>query len=153
MISRVKTNTRPGNSVGFSLLELLVVLILLGFMAGVAAPSVGRFMNTLAFKKQISKVMAVMRHARLMAVTKGKPVRMRVLDDSKTLHFSGAFAKDKDLGLGEDGRITMKPEFIKFAPDGHATPGELELRVGGRHQKIIIDSLSGLPVLSLDDDA
>ncbi len=140
------------NSAGFSLLELLVVLILLGFVAAVAGPSVGHFMNSLAFKKQTGKIMAVIRYARLIAVTEGDPVRMQVSENSNSLSFSGAIQKDRDLGLGEDDKISFDPEIITFSPAGHATPGTITFTMGGVTQQIIIDPLSGLPILKIDED-
>ncbi len=140
------------SSSGFSLLELLVVLILLGFTAALAGPSVGHFMNTLAFKKQTGRVMSVVRYARLIAVTKGKPVLMRVNDDAASLSFSGAINNNRDIGLSGDDTIVLEPEIIRFSPDGHATPGVIKFSKGEMSQKIVIDPLSGLPVLQFDED-
>jgi type II secretion system protein H len=146
-------NHRPGRTVaGFSLLELLVVLILLGFVAALAGPSVGHFMNTLAFKKQTGRVMAVIRFARLVAVTEGTPVMIQAAEDSHSFTFSGAINKNRDLGLGEDDMITLDPEIIRFSPDGHATPGTITFTMHGISQEIMIDPLSGLPVLKIDDE-
>ena len=138
---------RCRSALGFTLLELLIVLLIMGISAAVAAPPVSRFMNTLEFKKQTSRMMAVMRYARLMAVTKGHSVYMEIAEDSNSLNLTGAVTEEKDLGLSGDDILSLEPEMIIFSPGGHATPGSLKFTKGDRSQKIIIDPLSGLPLL------
>jgi len=152
MISRVKNSTRHRKAFGFTLLELLVVLIILGFSAAVAGPAVSRFMDTLEFKKQTAQIMADMRYARLMAVSKGSPVRMQIAEGTNSLNFTGAVTENKDLGLSSDDVLNLDPVTIVFSPDGHATPGSLQFSKGDRSQKIIIDPLSGLPALELANE-
>ena len=153
MTSRVKNSAgRRRKALGFTLLELLVVLIILGFSAAVAVPSVSRFMNSLEFKKETARIMAVMRYARLMAVTKGQPVYMEIAEDPNSLKFTGAITENKNLGLNSDDTLSMDPATIIFSPAGHATPGSLNLTKGNRSQKIIIDPLSGLPVLDYESE-
>ncbi len=137
---------------GFSLLELLVVMIIMGILAGVAGPSVGRFMNSLAFRKQSGRIMAAVRYARLKAVTNGRPVIMTLDPDNNNLRLDeGAIQEERDLRLAADETISLNPETIKFSPDGHATPAVISFSRGERSGKIIIDSLSGLPVLDVDN--
>ncbi len=137
---------------GFSLLELLVVMIIMGILAGVAGPSVGRFMDSLAFKKQSGRIMAAVRYARLKAVTNGRPVIMTLDSGNNNLHLDeGAVKEERNLRLAADDTISLNPEIIKFSPDGHATPAVISFSRGERSGKIIIDSLSGLPVLDVDN--
>ncbi|VAW34991.1 hypothetical protein MNBD_DELTA03-1064 [hydrothermal vent metagenome] len=138
-----KKDSRPR---GFSLLELLVVMIIMGILAGVAGPSVGRFMDSLAFKKQTGRIMATVRYARLKAVTNGRAVIM-TLDSDNNLRLEGAVQEERDLKLSANDTISLNPEIIKFSPDGHATPATISFTRGDRSEKIIIDSLSGLPVV------
>lgn len=137
---------------GFSLLELLVVMIIMGILAGVAGPSVGRFMNSLAFRKQSGRIMAAVRYARLKAVTNGRAVIMTLNPDNNNLRLDeGAVQEERELGLTADDTISLNPEIIKFSPDGHATPAAISFSKGDRSEKIIIDSLSGLPILDVDN--
>ncbi|HFQ81178.1 MAG TPA: type II secretion system protein GspH [Desulfobacterales bacterium] len=139
-----KKDSRPR---GFSLLELLVVMIIMGILAGVAGPSVGRFMDSLAFKKQSGRIMAAVRYARLKAVTNGRAVIMTLDEDNNLRLNEGAVQEERDLKLSADDTIGLNPEIIKFSPDGHATPATISFTRGDRSEKIIIDSLSGLPVV------
>ena len=138
---------------GFSLIELLVVLVLIGIMAGVAAPSVGRFLDTLEFRKQSAKVMATVRYARLKAITEGKLVVMTATegDGSQALTLSGAVAEVRELELAEDATLELEPLELVFSPEGYATPGTLKLTSGDRSETITIDPLTALPMLEEAD--
>ena len=148
----IKISALPLKQHGFSLMELLVVLVLLGIMAGLAGPATGRFLNTLDFKKQTSKIMAVMRYARLKAVTEGKAVNVTTADGSNDLILSGAVQENRELGLDETEKLELDPEEIVFYPEGYATPGTLTFSKEERSQDILIDPMTGLPILDFSED-
>lgn len=141
-------------SQGFSLIELLVVLVLLGIMAGVAAPPMGRFLDSLEFKKQTGKIMAAIRYARLKAITEGKVVVMTAAegDAAQGLTLSGAVNEVRQLELAEGATLELEPLELIFSPEGYATPGSLILTSGERSQSIYIDSMTALPLLEDADD-
>lgn len=143
---------RAAGRPGFSLLELLVVLVLLGMMAAVAAPSTGRFLNTLDFRKQTGEVMAVLRYARLMAVTEGKILRLKMNEDEQGFLLEGAVSERRAFGLDDEDLLELQPEELFFYPEGNATPGSIKVTIGDRVQKIVIDPLTGLPLLDFDDE-
>ena len=134
------------------MLELLIVLILLGIMAGVAGPATGRFLDTLDFKKQTAEFMKVIRYARLMAVSKGASVSLTVGEESNALVLSGAVDEVKKLGLAETDAVELVPEEIVFFPEGYATPGTLAFSRGEKTQKIIIDPMTALPIIDDSDE-
>jgi len=139
---------------GFSLIELLVVLILLGIMAGVTGPAVGRFLDTLELKKQTEKVMATIRYARLAAITHGKLLVMTASEgeEGRSLTLSGAVEEVRPLGLSEETTLEIDPLELLFLPEGYGTPGTLTLKSGARSETIVIDPLTALPMLEEDDD-
>ena len=57
---------------GFSLIELLVVLILLSLSLALVAPSLSRFFRTVELKGAAQKISAILRNCRSEAVNKGK---------------------------------------------------------------------------------
>jgi type II secretion system protein H len=57
---------------GFSLIELLVVLILLSLSLALVAPSLSRFSRTVELKGAAQKISAILRNCRSEAVNKGK---------------------------------------------------------------------------------
>jgi len=131
---------------GFSLIELIMVLVLLGIMAGLVAPATGRFLDKLNFRKQTAALVAATRYARLTAVGKGRPVEMRFDAQAKSLSFSGAVEEKKEVELSEGAEFDLRPETLVFYPDGLATPGRMVSRNGHRSQEFLIDPLTGMPV-------
>ena len=130
---------------GFSLFELLIVLVILGFLGAVAAPALGRFVDTLAFRRQISQVVATLRYARLMAVTEGRPVAVTVGEGEPVLVLSGAVSETRSFESDEELRLKMEPERIVFFPEGQVTPATLLCEVGDRRRTILLEPLTGLP--------
>lgn len=143
-----------GASPGFSLMELLVVLLLVGIMAGVGGPAVGRFLDSLAFREQTDRVLAAVRYARLQAVAEGRLLVMAVAEggDSQALALSGAVEETRELDLGPEAELSLEPEQLLFSPEGYATPGRIVLVRGERRVAIDIDALTGLPMLEEDND-
>jgi len=131
-----------------------MVLLLVGIMAGVAGPSVGRFLDSLEFKKQSAKVMAAVRYARLMAITKGKLVVLTAPEGeaAQGLTLSGAVNETRALNLAEGATLELDPLELVFSPEGYATPGRLTLTSGGRTETILVDPMTGLPLLEKDDE-
>lgn len=131
---------------GFSLIELIIVLALLGILAGVVAPATGRSLDKLSFRRQTAALVAGTRYARLMAVGKGRPVAMRFDGQAQSLSFSGAVEEKKEVDLSEGAEFELRPETLVFYPDGLATPGRMISRSGRRSQEFRIDPLTGIPV-------
>ena len=57
---------------GFSLIELIVVLVLLSLSIALIAPSLSRFSKTVELKAAAKKVSAILRYYRSEAINKGK---------------------------------------------------------------------------------
>jgi general secretion pathway protein H len=57
---------------GFSLLELVIVLVFLGLFTALMAPSFSRFSKSVELKATVKKVAAILRYYRSEAISKGK---------------------------------------------------------------------------------
>ena len=132
---------------GFSLMELLVVLLILSIFAAVAAPATSRLLAGLSARQEIQKIIATLHYARLTAISKGKTVRVGFDETSgRGFELTGAVEETRSFDLGDDGRISMEPKAILFFPEGHATPASLEVTVNTRTRKIHIDLLTAMPI-------
>lgn len=126
----------------------MVVLLMLGFLAGLSTPAISRYMENLEFRKQVGEILSVLRYARMTAVAKGQPVDLSLdSKDGPALRLAGAVQGLRPAGLGEDSQLTMRPAEIVFYPEGWATPGLLTFTRGKRQRKILIDPLTGLAIL------
>ncbi|MBU0728260.1 MAG: prepilin-type N-terminal cleavage/methylation domain-containing protein [Proteobacteria bacterium] len=135
------------NHKGFTLIELLVVLLLLGILSALAAPGAGRFLDSLNVRKQTQQIMATIRLARLIAVTKGVEVHLDLDEsDGRIIRLSGGLNKVVECDFGDDDSLTMVPAHVVFFPEGHATPAILTFIKGDKIRTIVLDPLTGLPI-------
>jgi prepilin-type N-terminal cleavage/methylation domain-containing protein len=133
---------------GFSLIEMMIVLMILGIMAGIAAPTVGRILDNLKFRQQTDRYSAILRYARLKAVSKGEMVTLKLVEEGDCVfQLSGPLEETRDCDLSEDDALTMDPGEIYFFPEGIATPALLTFEKGERLKKIRLDLLTARPIL------
>lgn len=143
---------RKKEGAGFSLLELLIVLVLLGLVAAVSAPATGRFLKTIAARKKSNEIMATLRYARLLAVSKGVPVNLTVNKDGNALKLSGPVNETRTFDFGEGEKLTLEPPLVSFYPEGIASVGRLTYQSDQRREQIDIDPLTALPRLAAPVD-
>ena len=62
---------------GFSLIELLVAMIVMGIVLAIAMPGFGRYRAAMALKQANAQVLQDVRRARQLAITRRAPVVMR----------------------------------------------------------------------------
>ena len=131
---------------GFSLFELLMVLLLMGILAGVAMPATGKFMANLEFRKKVAAITATFRYARLLSVTQGKEVLVAIDENNDhALRITGPVEKIKEFDFAEDDTLLLEPFMVAFLPEGYATPAVVTFTSGKRSQRITLDPLTGIP--------
>jgi len=132
---------------GFSLFELLTVLVMLGILAGIAAPSLGNFLAGLDFRKQVGDIMAHMRAIRLQAVVSGQQIKMSIEDHNILLDRGKEEQEVQELDLNPESELTMEPGVVIFTPQSTVTPATISLTSDGRNRTISLDPLTALPVI------
>jgi type II secretion system protein H len=131
------TGDRPRGPSGFTLIELVVVLAIVAVATAVVLPAVGRGRETMQLRGEARRVAAVLREARLQAVSQRRPTRV-VLDRTRNtvvvtarnhdhplrelvvpagLRFSVATGSDT-LTFSSRG-LTRETRWLLEAPGGH----------------------------------
>lgn len=141
-----RTGHRQGSR-GFSLLELLTVLLMLGIMAGVAAPSLGRMLSGLDFRKQVGSVLENLRTVRLEAVVSGEDIIVSIDEHALLTRTYASEPEQRGLAVEPESILTMEPETVIFTPQSTVTPATLTFSMGDRSRMIVLDPLTALPVV------
>jgi prepilin-type N-terminal cleavage/methylation domain-containing protein len=134
---------------GFSLLELLMVLLILGIFAAVSAPAISRLLNTITVRDRTQGIVSTLRYARLKSISTGQKVRV-VLNtaDGPVFQLSGGVKEDRIINLNEEDSLTMEPAEITFYPESQASAAELTLVIGNQRRDITVDPLTALPIIN-----
>lgn len=125
----MQASTRPHRSAGFSMIELMTVLVILGIIAGIGLPS---FLDVIARNRvvaQHNEVLAGLSYARSEAIRRNVPVAMCASNAAQT---ACQAAWDRNWLVWQD-----------TDADGVVDGGEDVLQVGGVAQTELLSSPSG----------
>jgi general secretion pathway protein H len=142
-------NSRPR---GFTLLELLVVLVIASLAISLVGPAFQRILPGLTLEAESRKLVALLRHARSQAILSGTPVTLSQDAESGGLRLSyreqphvlpERFSLTLQAGPGE-AETGLGEAQILFYPRGDSSGGSLSLSLEqGRSEDISVDWLSG----------
>ncbi len=141
---------------GFSLLELMVVLILVALAVGIVMPSFSRGLRGLELETAGRDLITQMRHARSQAIAGQKVFRVILIqkdgeDVSDSYVFANEFEQEiRKIFLPEGVSLeTEDQEFpvkISFYPNGRSSGALFTVkRETGRPMKISVDHITGFP--------
>lgn len=131
---------------GFSLFELLAVLVIVALGAALVAPATGRMLAKVSFRQDVLAIKKELRGIQSRAVSSGQPLWLRL--DGLTLEVSRPGAEEpllRTLDVDDESELTMTPELVHFSPLGTASPATLVLNWRERQRTIRLDALTGLP--------
>ena len=139
--------TRPR---GVTLLELLIVLTLMGFIVAIALPTFGGGVSTAALKSAAREVAAGLRYARGQAIAQHAEALLVLDVDAHTftlppdtqLHRLPERLELK-LYTAQRDLVSDKIGAIRFFPDGGSTGGRITLASGERKLDVDVDWLTG----------
>jgi prepilin-type N-terminal cleavage/methylation domain-containing protein len=139
----------PGHPGGFTLIELIVTLFLLGVVAAVMAPSLGRSMDTIRARAEVSGMAAYLRAAREQAITSGVPIEVRLVPESLTLVILAAGSDVVRSSRGFTTLLAIEPDpptagTVTFQPQGLSSGGAFRILArGNRQYVVVVDALTG----------
>jgi len=150
--------SRAGNRAdadGFTLLELLVVLVILGLTVALAVPMFSRAIPGVEAKAAARDVAAMLRTAHSLAIAGNREITVAVDLDRRTVDLAGTRSQTIAAGVGI-GLYTAAEELIdrgagriRFYPDGTSTGGGVRLSAGERNYDVLVDWISGS--VTIDD--
>ena len=142
---------------GFTLLELIVVLVLLGIIAVLVAPGLGGSLENAKLKTASRELLAALRVQRSEAIAQGRIITLRFAGDESSYRVDGesvslaeglSVVYQAATGAASQGvEGSALPDTgnndLVFYPDGSSSGALLQLRLGEGLRYIHIDWLTG----------
>lgn len=134
---------------GFSLLELMVVMVLVGLLFAVVGVSITRSVSGAEIRNAARELTAGLRYSRGQAIIQRQQQVFRVDADARTWHAPGREPVTLPEGLDitlNTARSELTGERaggIRFYPDGASTGGSVVLSIDGREWHVTVGWLTG----------
>jgi general secretion pathway protein H len=142
-------------STGFTLLEALMVLAILGLVAALALPSLRRPPDKMRLEAATRTLMSALRFSRAEAIVRNDDVIVTMHVDSRVLKSSAgsAIQIDQDISVetvfAAAERRRSAAGSIRFFPDGTSSGGDIILTLNKRRARIWVNWLTGEARLDL----
>lgn len=156
MARKSVTAIRPRQS-GFSLVEVIVVLVLIGTIFTVFSIGYMRSVSSAEIRNASREIIAGIRHTRGQAIVKREQQVFTIDHGSRTWQAAGRKPVELPDGL-EVQMVTARSELtseqaggIRFYPDGASTGGSVTLSMEDREWTINVAWLTGEVSLARDD--
>jgi len=142
---------------GFTLIELAVTIMVLAIATAFVAPAIGRGLDNLRARAEVSGFAGFLRAAREQAVTRGEAQEVRVDPESRTLAIWAEGAQRSSRSFSYLVSIEPDPptaKTVKFHPQGLSTGGAFRIVApGGRRYVVTVDALTGKVSARLADSS
>lgn len=138
-----------GRASGFSLIELMLVMLLVVALFGLIGSSIGRSVRGAELRNEVRELIAGMRYTRGQAIVQRSETVFLVDADARTWQAIGREAEQLPEGL-DITLTTARSELtgenaggIRFYPDGSSTGGSVLLSVDERKWYVTVGWLTG----------
>jgi prepilin-type N-terminal cleavage/methylation domain-containing protein len=131
---------------GFSLIELVLVLALLGLLLGIALPRLSRALDGIEVNAAASQIAAAHTRARMMAISSGRVLILTVDSAILSIHPRGSTAhlwSDRGPALSSVSLVGAARSFT-FSPEGFSlglSNASLHLSRGSARRTVVISRL------------
>ncbi len=138
---------------GFTLLELILVLVVAAFAAAVVVPELQPAITNAQLKAATGDVASALRHTRGEALSRGREAEF-VLNVNR--HFYRVTGRAKPYALPESVKLSLfTADYLQsegqgsivFYPDGSATGGRVTLKGAGKTRLVDVNWLTGAVVV------
>ncbi len=143
MTSSVSTSLR-----GFTILELLAAMTILGLLLAASVPSTIRFYESMQYRQAIRDVVTTLGSARYKAVNSGVAQDVSIDPEARVMAFRETevqIPQELTLAIHSAAEVnTRNTGVIRFYPEGGSSGGGIDLqRPDGSGVRIAIDWLAG----------
>jgi general secretion pathway protein H len=140
---------KAGRNRGFTLVEIMVVMVIIALVMGLVATSLSRSVSSAEARAASRKLVASLRYTRARAIIDKQEQVFQVNTEERSYQAPGR--KKVNLPDGVDVTITTaRSEVtsedvygIRFFPDGGSTGGHIELTVNEREYRVNVAWLTG----------
>jgi general secretion pathway protein H len=153
-MNNTPTRDEEDRAAGFTLLELLVFITIVGIAAAIAIPSIMRPSHRLGLTSTAREITAALRLTRSAAITRNTELAL-VIDADLRSYQSAAigerrFPKEIEvlMKVADTERVSASRGGFRFFADGSSTGGELTLSSRGKRTKLCVHWLTGQPMES-----
>jgi type II secretion system protein H len=150
---------------GFTLLELMMVVGIIGLIAAMGVPAILSVMHEEPLKKAVDGVTTICYHARAEAILSGKPTEVVFKPLKRQVDFSGGSSSAPPAGLGKvssnsvqiDSSVDIamldinlmdfgasETATVFFNPNGTCDEMTMVLHAGDQWRKITLDPITAL---------
>ncbi len=122
---------------GFSMVEIMMVVMLVGILAGVSGPPVFKYLKSNQMRTRTDRLVADMQYARAIAVSTGQTHRFTCTTNSYTLTNLATANVVRQVSFNNGAELDLA-QSADFFPWGMAQSGNFVLTMNDMDRKIIL---------------